>query len=214
MAMLSKYLSQEDFHALARHNAAAGAALERLGSIVRSSGLGPRTRRFCFTDGSEDRMGDKINVRGWETADFLRNPVCLYAHQSDALPVGRVVNIFVSGDRLMGDIRFAPPETYEFADTVLKLIDGGYLGSVSVGFLPLEFEFADDRRGINFLRQTLLEISVVPVPANAHALIEAKGWGRGSVLAERPTSVLSTMSFAGDARTRRWHLARALRRGI
>src|SRR5580700_7723607 len=102
MAMPSKYLSTEDFHALARHNAAAGAALERLGSVVRSSALGPRTRRFCFTDGSEDRMGDKINVRGWETADFLRNPVCLYAHDSSAPPVGKVVNIFVSGDRLMG----------------------------------------------------------------------------------------------------------------
>jgi hypothetical protein len=62
-----------------------------------------------------------------------------------------VVNIFVSGDRLMGDIRFAPPEVYEFADTIFKLIDGGFINSVSVGFLPLEFEFADDRLGINFI---------------------------------------------------------------
>jgi hypothetical protein len=77
MVMQNKYLSTEDFHALARYNATVGAQLERLGSVVRSSALGPRTRRFCFSDGSEDRMGDKINVRGWETADFLRNPVCL-----------------------------------------------------------------------------------------------------------------------------------------
>jgi HK97 family phage prohead protease len=215
MTMPSKYLSQEDFHALARHNAATGAALERLGSVVRSSVLGPRTRRFCLTDGSEDRMGDKINVRGWETADFLRNPVCLYAHDSSAPPVGKVVNIFVSGDRLMGDIRFAPPEVYEFADTIFKLIDAEFLNSVSVGFLPLEFEFADDRRGINFIRQTLLEISVVPVPANAHALIEAKGWSRGPALIERPAPALpSTMSFSGTARQRRWELAQHLKRGI
>jgi HK97 family phage prohead protease len=211
---MNKFLSREDFYDLARHNAAAGAALARLGSIVRSSALGSRTRRFCFSDGSEDRMGDKINVRGWETANFLRNPVCLYAHDSSAPPVGKVVNIFVSGDRLMGDIRFVPPEIYEFGDTIFKLIDAEFLNSVSVGFAPLEFEFADDRYGINFQREELLEISVVPVPANAHALIEAKGWGRGAAFAERPTPPISTMQYAGDARTRRWHFARALRKGI
>jgi HK97 family phage prohead protease len=215
MAMPSKYLSREDFRALARHNAAVGAQLEQLGSVVRSVEPGSRTRRFCFSDGSEDRMRDKINVRGWETEDFLKNPVCLYAHQSDALPVGKVVNIFISSDRLMGDIRFAQPEVYEFADTVFKLIDGGFINSVSVGFLPIEFEFADDRPGINFIRQNLLEISIVPVPANAHALIEAKGWSRGPVLIERPTPALpSTMSFSGTARDRRWYLAQAMKRGI
>jgi HK97 family phage prohead protease len=210
--MPNKYLSQEAFRQLARHDLATGAATERLGSVVRLVEPGSRTRRFCFSDGSVDRMGDVIDVRGWETADFLRNPVCLYAHDSSAPPVGKVVNIFVSGDRLMGDIHFAPPEVYEFADTIFKLIDGGYLNSVSVGFLPLEFEFADDRRGINFLRQTLLEISIVPVPANAQALIEAKGWSRGAVSIERPA--LSTMSFSGTARDRRWFLARSLQRGI
>ena len=177
--MTNRYLSQEDFHALARHNAAVGAQLERLGSVVRSVEPGPRTRRFCFSDGSQDRMGDKIAVKGWELSEFRSSPVCLYAHDSSTLPVGKVVNIFVSGDRLMGDIRFAPPEVYEFADTVFKLVDSGFINSVSVGFLPLEFEFADDRIGINFIRQTLLEISIVPVPANAHALIEAKAWSRG-----------------------------------
>jgi hypothetical protein len=115
---------------------------------------------------------------------------------------------------LMGDIRFAPPEVYEFADTIFKLIDNGFINSVSVGFLPLEFEFADDRLGINFIRQTLLEISVVPVPANAHALIEAKGWNRGPALIERPTPALSTMSFSGTAKERRWYLANALKQAL
>jgi HK97 family phage prohead protease len=217
MTMPQKFVDQRRFRDLAAAGDTAGAVVEHLGSVVRSSALGPRTRRFCFSDGAEDRMGDKINVRGWETANFLRNPVCLYAHDSSAPPVGKVVNIFVSGDRLMGDIKFAPPEVYEFADTIFKLIDAEFLNSVSVGFLPLEFEFADDRRGMNFIRQELLEISVVPVPANAHALIEAqaKSWGRSSAASpERPTPALSVMQYSGTSRDRKWFLANALKQAI
>ena len=65
MAMLSKYLSQEDFHALARHNATTGAALERLGSVARA--VDDRTYRFCLSDGLPDRMNDTIDPNGWDT---------------------------------------------------------------------------------------------------------------------------------------------------
>jgi HK97 family phage prohead protease len=139
-----------------------------------------RTYRFCFSDGSVDRMGDVIDPLGWELGDFNRNPVALFAHDSSAPPIGRASNVIVEGERLMGDIEFAPPEIYGFADTIFKLVGGGYLNAVSVGFLPLDYDWAkDDGRkfGIDFHRQSLLEISVVPVPALPTALIDARAKG-------------------------------------
>jgi HK97 family phage prohead protease len=142
---------------------------------------GRRGFRFCFSDGSVDRMGDIIDPAGWDTRDFLKNPVALWAHDSSSPPIGRASNIKVEGNRLMGDIEFAEKDVYAFAETIYRLVENKFINAVSVGFLPLEWKWAeddDDRRwGMDFQRQELLEISVVPVPANAHALIEARANG-------------------------------------
>jgi HK97 family phage prohead protease len=140
-----------------------------------------RTLRFCFSDGSIDRMGDTIDAAGWDIADFERNPVALWAHDSSAPPIGGARNVAVEGDRLMGDIEFAPPETYAFAETVYRLVLGKFIRAVSVGFLPVRYNYVTDdperNFGIDFLEQTLLEISVCPVPANPNALAEARRKG-------------------------------------
>jgi HK97 family phage prohead protease len=137
-----------------------------------------RTLRFCFSDDSVDRMGDTIAAAGWDIADFMANPVALWAHDSSAPPIGGARNVGVDGNRLLGDIEFAPPETYAFADTIYRLLLGKFLRAVSVGFLPTRYAFVDndpDRGfGIDFLEQALLEISVCPVPANPNALQQAR----------------------------------------
>ena len=75
----------------------------------------------------------------------------------------------------MGTVEFASADAYPFADVIYKLIVGGFVNAVSVGFLPIEYSFVEndpDRGwGIDFKRQELLEISVVPVPANQNALL-------------------------------------------
>ena len=139
-----------------------------------------RTRRFCFSDASVDRMGDTIAADGWVLDDFLRNPVALWAHDSSALPIGRASNLAVEDGRLMGDITFISGEIYPFAETVFQMVQGGWLNAVSVGFLPIEHDWSneDDRPwGIDFKTQSLLEISICPVPANPNALAEAAAKG-------------------------------------
>ena len=141
---------------------------------------GSRRIRFCFSDGAVDRMNDRIDARGWELDSFNRNPVALWAHDSAQPPIGRASNVRVEGDRLMGTIEFAEPETYAFADTIYRLVRGGFINAVSVGFLPLEYAYVDDKDrpwGIDFKRQELLEISVCPVPANPNSLVEAGSKG-------------------------------------
>ena len=128
-----------------------------------------------------DRMGDTIRAAGWDISDYVRNPVALWAHDSSSPPIGGGRNVGVEATRLMGDIEFAPPETYQFADTIYRLVLGKFLRAVSVGFLPTRHLFVQDDPdrpwGIDFLEQQLLEISVCPVPANPNALAEARRKG-------------------------------------
>lgn len=149
-----------------------------------------RKIRFCFSDGSVDRMGDTIDPNGWDIRDFNANPVALWAHDSYSPPIGRASNVTVEGARLMGDIEFIGPETYAFSDTIYRMVRGKFLNAVSVGFIPLEYSFVEndpDRGwGIDFKRQQLLEISICPVPANPNALAETYAEARAKGIDTRP----------------------------
>lgn len=175
------YVDIAAFRRAAREKNRLRAALYR-GSVAEPRALDdqPRTVRFCFSDGSVDRMGDTIDPAGWLTHSYMKNPVALWAHDSSAPPIGRSSNLMVEDLRLMGDITFAEPEVYPFAETIYRLVMGKFLNAVSVGFLPLEYDWSedDDREwGLDFTQQELLEVSVCPVPANGNALAEARKSG-------------------------------------
>ena len=60
------------------------------------------------------------------------------------------------------------------------MVKGGFVNSVSVGFQPIEWTLAKDKArpgGIDFKKQKLLEISVVPIPANENAIALARAAG-------------------------------------
>lgn len=154
----------------------------RLATIEPLAGLAADSRRipFCLSDGSVDRMGDTIAAGGWQLDNYRRNPVVLWAHDATSPPIGRGLAIRVAGNRLLGDVEFAPADLYPFADLVFRLLQAGYLQAGSVGFDPLEWSWSSDKDrqfGIDFARQELLEFSICPVPANANALVEARAAG-------------------------------------
>jgi HK97 family phage prohead protease len=135
---------------------------------------------FTFSDGTVDRMGDSIDPEGWELDEFERNAVALWCHDSTQPPIGRAANVRTEKGRLVGDIEFADADTSPFADSIYRLVRGGFLNAVSVGFLPLEYSFVNEKDrpfGIDFKRQSLLEISVCSIPANPNALVEARSAG-------------------------------------
>jgi HK97 family phage prohead protease len=227
MAMPQKFVSAARFHELAKHGDAVGVGL-LAGSMLDVDASGKsRIRRFRFSDGSIDLMDDQLDPLGWELENFRRNPIVSWSHDTSIPPIGRVVYIYKNSVELGGDIEFARPEVSEFADEIFRLVDAGFVNACSVGFLPLEWEWADDPDrpfGINFKRQRLLEVSIVPVPALPSALIDGRSalefvqkraaLRAGGASGERPEPVPSTMRFAGDARTRRWYLANSPRQAI
>jgi HK97 family phage prohead protease len=178
---MKSLVSLDEFRAAAREDHALKATVQRLatGDATEVEGKS-RTLRFCFSDGSVDRAGDRIDPKGWELDAFNKNPVALWAHDSWSPPIGRASGVGPIGKRLMGDIEFAGAEIYPFADTIYLLSKGGFINAVSVGFNPLEWTFVNDADrpyGIDFKRQELLEISVCPVPCNSNALAEARSKG-------------------------------------
>ncbi len=179
--MARKFVDQHKFHELAGRGEATGVGLARVATFEpRIYEDGTRKIRFCFSDGSEDRMGDTISPYGWELSGFMKNPIALWAHDALSPPIGRASNISVEGDRLMGTIEFASPDVYPFAETIYRMVRERFISAVSVGFIPIEYSFSKDKDrqfGIDFERQELVEISLVPVPANANALVEGRAKG-------------------------------------
>ena len=139
-----------------------------------------RTVEAVISTGAVDRQGDTVDPMGWQLDSYMKNPVVLWAHDYRSLPVAKALSVEVKGSgkraRLKAKARF---ETFPFADAVFNLIASGTINATSVGFVPLEWKFAeeDEDRGffaLDITKQELLEYSIVPVPANAEALIGAK----------------------------------------
>lgn len=181
--MTRKLLTVDEFRALAQRDAGTrpeGTVLRFAVAEPEVAAKGTRKRRFVFSDGSVDRAGDRIDPAGWQTEAFMRNPVALWAHDSFAPPIGRASNVGRVGDKLKGDVEFMPADISPFADSVLRMIDGGFVRAVSVGFIPLKWSFSKDKDrpyGVDFEKQELIEISVCPVPCNPNALQDAKSLG-------------------------------------
>lgn len=168
-----------------------------------------RTIDFVISTDSVDRMGDTIAVDGWKLANYRKNPVVLWSHDPRMIPIAKASNIRVEDGKLKARAEFAGREISGLADAVYRAIKAGFLNAVSVGFAPIKYAFseADGRTwGIDFLEQELLEFSVVGIPANAEALVEARSAGEfdtkefeewaGKLLAASGQTVISTQKMA------------------
>ena len=132
-----------------------------------------RSVKFVITTGEADREKDVIDPNGWEVTNYLKNPVVLFAHDYDSLPVARTVSLKQQDDKLIAVAEFASAELNPMAERVFQMLKQGFLRGASVGFRPVAFTFNDARGGVDFAKQELLEFSIVPIPANAQALMAA-----------------------------------------
>lgn len=136
-----------------------------------------RTIRFVISSSAEDRDKDVVNVAGWNLDNYKKNSVVMWGHDYKSLPVAKCTSILPRGDKLVAEAQFPSADLYPFADTVYRMLKGGYLNATSVGFRPLKFEPNEKRGGLDYNEQELLEFSVVPIPSNQEALVEARAAG-------------------------------------
>ena len=151
--------------------------LATAGRALAFADLPDRCIRYAFSDPSVGRDMHTIAADAWDTKNFEANPVFLWAHQDDELPIGRVEDLATEGPRLVGNVRYAD---HDMANTVYGLVKGGFLNATSTGWLPRKWKAANDRfrpGGLDFTDVELLEISQVPVPALPTALVTARKAG-------------------------------------
>jgi HK97 family phage prohead protease len=134
-----------------------------------------RSARFVASSNRIDRYGDIIEQE-WDLADFWRNPVFLWSHNSWGMPIGWVREFEPSTDRseTVARVEFAPEGHDEFVDKLVRAVNLRLIRAVSVGFVPIEMEDRLDDKGrwdgYRFMRNQLIELSLCTVPANPDAL--------------------------------------------
>lgn len=152
-----------------------------LSSIQKFMSGGLRTIRGLANSGQTDRLGDIVVPRGgrWE----LPVPL-LWQHKYDQ-PIGWVRQIEVRSDGLWITAELA--SGIGKADEAWKMIESGLVTSYSIGFSAEDWEPLPDG-GKKFTSWTLLEISVVTVPADPKAKISRRAKSVDGV-ADHPGSV-------------------------
>jgi HK97 family phage prohead protease len=190
-------VSATRFKLLNRNRRAVGAALGVRKQIIAPADLiesDKRALRFTISTASVDREQDTIAVAGWDLSNYKNNPVVLWGHDSSRLPIGRAFDVAVEGGALKASVEFIPedmPEGGAFAESVYRLARGGFIAATSVGFRPLKWDYSTDKDrgaddwfpGIDFTEQELVELSIVTVPANPEALVDAPLPGEGTAIA-------------------------------
>lgn len=129
-----------------------------------------------------DRMGDSISQDGWKLTNFKKNPVILWGHnrKEERPPIGKALRVWIEDKnekkaKLMFKVKFDLQDN--FAKEIFRKIRDGFLNTVSVGFVPIEWEDMEEKDFFGsrkYLKQDLLELSFVPVPANPEALVALK----------------------------------------
>ena len=120
---------------------------------------------FVASDDVVDRQGDVIIQDGWDLTNFKNNPVIQWAHN----PYEPAIGTASVGFKTIGGKKklvFQPTfhKKSDMSRLISDLVEEGIIKASSVGFKPIEVE--DNK----FLKNELLEISFVNVPANQNAL--------------------------------------------
>lgn len=175
-------LTEEEFRKAAKESAVPSEAQVRKAFVaeVKAPSDGSRVVDFVISTDAVDRSGDTIAVDGWQLANYRKNPVVLWCHDSSLLPVGKASNVRVEDGKLKSSVEFMTRDISGFADAVFQAVKGGFLNACSVGFAPIKYAFseADGRQwGVDYIQQELLEWSICPVPCNQEALVEMRSAG-------------------------------------
>ena len=175
-----------------------------------------KTIRFCVSDNKPDRMGEIVDQSSWDIKGFLANPIALWLHRGhyDAEPED-VIGTWSDFETDDGEGKsyatlHVDADINPKADLIWKQLVKGTLRCVSIGFVPHTLEWLDDDPVLK--DNELLEISVVPIPANPRAV--ALAFKEGSISKKDAQFLMDSMrteaafieqqmSKAGSARNKR-----------
>jgi phage head maturation protease len=171
---------------------------------------------------SMDRQDEEIDASGWDLKHYRKNPVIPLFHDYGRFPIAKSLWEKISPKDKPEGLLFKPKfaET-EIGNEAYYLYKEGFMSAFSVGFDPMEWEVDGETysKALNgdfgiwqkdyvqkkrkkprckYLKQELLEISGVIVPAHPDALIEARGYVKTKELSEYLDSMIEQDKNAQD----------------
>ena len=146
-----------------------------------------------------DRDKDRVLPLGLELQNYERNPVLMWGHNYSApfAVIGRAEELQLTDSAFKLKPAFRDPVNDQDPMTIIRALwDADLVRAFSIGFIPKEWEDNDDG-GRDFTRAEILEVSLVPIPANQEALRNAV-----KALGDEPEgsqTVTLTCSMCGEA---------------
>ena len=116
-------------------------------------------------------------TEGIDLRQYQRNPILLWMHRrsfnGDSMPIGRIENLRIDGDRLIGTPVFDQKD--EFAKKIESKWEDGFLRMASAGIEVVEVSNAPEyvqpgQTRATIIRCKLEEVSIVDIGANDEAL--------------------------------------------
>lgn len=139
--------------------------------------------RMIATTPAADRDKDRVLPMGAQLDNFVKNPVLMYGHnyRDPWALIGKVGDLQVdaSGITFLPELR-DPASDSDPMTVIRALWEQKLLRAASIGFTPTKW-MENEIGGKDFVEWELLEISIVPIPANQNALrLAAKAIDGGS----------------------------------
>ena len=135
-----------------------------------------KTVTFVMSTCNIDRHGDVIDQDSWIMEHFNASPMFFLQHRSDEFPIGKWLSVTFEPDpdnvgknMMVGVAQFAT-DIYDQADLAFKMVEGGFMSAVSVGFIPHRVEYDENTDCFVLFDCELLECSLVGVGSNRQAL--------------------------------------------
>ena len=151
--------------------------MTRAFSILQVKGIADERRLISgiATTPETDRIGDQIDPLGVS----FTNPLPLLLYHDSTKPVGRVTFSKPTKDGIAFEAHIPdiaePGPLRDRVTEAWQSVKAGLLTGVSIGFRVLDdaVEFIKGTQGLRYLKTEVLELSLVTVPANASAGIQA-----------------------------------------
>ena len=167
-------------------------------------------KEVVISNSKLNAYGFRVLTEGIDTTQYARNPILLWMHNrpfrgttDEVLPIGRVENLRVEGDNLIGTPVF--DEQDEFAQKISAKWDAGILKMVSAGLDVIELSddptvLVQGQRRSTVTRSKLVEVSIVDIGANDDALVLFK-YGQTINLSTGSDQELAFMNINNNPKT-------------
>lgn len=138
------------------------------------------TATFKISDAQTDRMGEIVDQKSWDFKNYMLNPILLWGHDpsqpENVLGSTLELSYDEKEDATFATVKF-DRDINSKADLIFNQVARGTLRTVSVGMIV---HSEDSEKDTTILKDCeLLEISVVPIPANPRAV--ALAFTEGSI---------------------------------